>query len=830
MNLWSAKANFEKVIAGLTSIGYGHHNALLETDYAFVDYFTAKRLERRIAAAAFGQTPVSYESACIGVACANGVSGKSLVNEYRCLGAPVLLEVDADRVTEWLVSRNEDKHELVQEYPTDRISQLFTNRASYWKPEVLLRAKNIGSFQWVQQGNLFAGLLPELEEQIQESLDPLLRDALSVTKRTYRDETGRDPEPSHLFKLVFFLLTAKVFHDRRIEGFRFPPSQVDDLLELVASRYKTDTRSLLTKEARKVAASRIWTQMDFRNLSVEILSQIWSETLLDPETRRRLGIHRTSRSIVRYIIERVPFSHSGDDQRIVLEPCCGSSVFLVGAMNALKKSLFGLSGAERHRYFVQHLAGLEKDPFGVEISRLALTLADFPNPGGWDVEELDVFENMSMQPYLQRAGVVLCNPPFGDFETKAERDNKRYSIKKPVELLNRVLDDLHPSGVLGFVLPRNVVDGAGYSDIRRRIADRFANVHLTILPDRAFDVDVEVGLLIATEPIPHDVCRVAFSSVSDNKAAWHDFEIAHKVSPERIKSVMPAEAAESFGVSELQAVWDNLINHPTLEEVSSLARGIAWNLAMVEKGKETGNRKKLVRESPVAGFRAGVAPRTRFSIFETPEIRYLDVVPEHQATNSYLLQWEKPKAILNKSTRSRGRWRIASFADVEGLICYQTFIGVWPTRDLDEWILAAVLNGPVANAFVSDHEGKTDITIETLNRVPVPLMTQEQIVKVRSLIHEYRRILKMHENTKRDHDAERILLEIDSVILAGYHMPPRVERQLLDAFRGQTRPAPHRFSDYFPHDFDMYFSLADYISPDFKEGTAGELLKRLATV
>jgi hypothetical protein len=138
----------QEVLVGLRSIGY--HGPLLKENYKFADWF-AGREEREAAAAAFGQTPISYDSACIGVACANGVRDQALVNKYRALGAPVFLETDSTEIREWAVSHTENAHGLVERYPIDRISQMFANRASDWKLESLFRAKNIGSFHWSQQ-------------------------------------------------------------------------------------------------------------------------------------------------------------------------------------------------------------------------------------------------------------------------------------------------------------------------------------------------------------------------------------------------------------------------------------------------------------------------------------------------------------------------------------------------------------------------------------------------------------------------------------------------------------------------------------------------------
>jgi hypothetical protein len=824
-----------EVIAGMRGIGY--NDTLLVENYEFIDYFNSKREDRQIAAAAFGQTPVSYDSACIGVALADRLREQNLVNQFRALGAPIILEVNNYEVREWAVARKASEHNLVACYPADRITQMFENRAREWKPEPLLRAKNIGSFSETSQHSLFAGLLPELEGHIQAQLEPLLRDALSTTKAVYHDLNGHDPKPAKLFKLIFWILTAKVFHDRRVNGFKRLGSDPDEILAAVAREYGEDVvPNLLNQKAREAAVACIWNKLDFRNLSVEVLSQMWSTMLLDTETKRRLGIHRTPRTIVNYIVKRIPLQQPGDDPRIIFEPCSGSAAFLIGVMNALRSNLFLMTPIERHRYFTNHIAAIEKDDFGVEISHLALALADWPNLSGWTkrVTQGDVFEAGVLTDYLPRAGVVLCNPPFGDFRPD-EREAQIYSPKKPVELLNRVLDDLHPSGILGFVVPRNFVDGQGYREIRKRITRRFANIDLTVLPDRAFDdADTEVGLLVATEPIPHDTCQIAFHKVNDTAEAWRQFKLRHIVSSEYETTRTADDAAKTFAVYELPNVWKFLATFPTLKDVAKLHRGLEWNKKLIKKGKETGFRAEAVHERrPSDEFRLGVAPQTNFSVFEVPRLYHLSFRPEDERGHSFNRAWEKPKAIVNKSTHSRGRWRMAAFPDSEGVAFYQTYIGVWPTTpDYDEVLLAAILNSPVANAFVAAREGKTDITLETLGDIPVPRFTASQRDRLRESIEEYHSsISSLPMEANLSVDPAHLLMEIDALVLDGYHMPPRLESEVLNFFQGQgkDRPTQHDFGDYLPPDCRVYFSLSAHLSPKFKNATIGKLLERLET-
>ena len=725
----SRDATSTDLLAGLERLGY--RGPLLERNYSFPDWFSRQQ-PRTLHAAAFGQTPVSYETACIGVARANGLRELALVNSFRAFGAPILLEIDGDDVREWAVSKIADQHTLVGRYRGADLQAVIAERAREWTPEYLLRAKNIGTFEWAAQLSLFSGLIPELERQIQDQLDPMLRDTLARTREAYVDVAHKPPNPIDLFKLVFWMLTAKVFHDRRISGFTSLGEDADEILSAVATQYRTDPPKLLNREARRAAAASIWRHLDFRNLSVEVLAHIWSRTLVDRDTRKRLGIHRTSRAIVRYIVERIPFSQIGDDDRIVFEPCSGSAAFLIGALNHLRPNLKLTSSEERHKYFVKHLAGMEYDPFGVEISMLALTLSDFPNPDGWNVKYADVFAPNSMTDFLHRAGVVLCNPPFEPFN---DEDRARYQLtemKKPAELLRLVLADLHPDGVLGFVLPYMAADGRAYASTRKLLAERFASLDLTVLPERSFeDAETDVALLIAKEPIPHTSTRVAFRRVYDSDNAWERFTSEQAVSSDYSESFSTDDARKGLVLADLPDIWRFLADHNTLGDIAEIHRGVEWKHNITDD--------LHVRSKPADGYVRGVAPKTKFNAFQVPAMRYLNVQKDEQRRNSWeKYDWHKPKAILPKARVSRGRWRMVAFPDRDGVVCHHTFYGIWSkSLKYDEIALSAILNSPVANAFVATHEWSRDITAEVLRRIPAPNFSRVQLERLHALVARY---------------------------------------------------------------------------------------------
>ena len=70
-------------------------------------------------------------------------------------------------------------------------------------------------------------------------------------------------------------------------------------------------------------------------------------------------------------------------------------------------------------------------------------------------------------------------------------------------------------------------------------------------------------------------------------------------------------------------------------------------------------------------------------------------------------------------------------------------------------------------------------------------------------------------------------MEVDGLVLKAYDLPPRLERKLLDFFRGYQRPFPFVFPDYYPEDFVPCIPLHKYLKMDLKQASAGELLKRI---
>jgi hypothetical protein len=820
---------YRAVLKCLRGIGYTGH--LIQEEYEFNDWFASDAPKRQVCAA-FAQTPFSYDSACFAVLPKSTHNRTSdIASNYRALGAPLAIEVREDCIIPWRVGRTaQTTDQFAGRIPLDALESVFKRRESEWNPEALLRAKNIGLAMGPRQLDFIdLGLIPALEEEISQKLHALLNDAINEAQVIYRKRTGRQPDVQQLFRLVFRLVAGRVLYDRDIAGFRHvnQPPDPSVILAKVNDYYGETLPVLQDKAAQEAVLRRLWTGFSFQNLSVDILAYVYENTLVDPKTREQLGIHSTPRSIARYIVNRLPFEDIDRDQRVVVEPCSGHGVFLVAALKRLRDLLpANMDGQARHRYFVKMLRGFEIDAFALEVSRLCLTLADFPNQNGWRLKDEDVFNSATFERQLRQGRIVLCNPPFENFSKDAIHRQQGIA-QKPVAILKTVLDHLPKNGLLGFVLPRYFISGRSYREIRQILAERFAEIEIVALPDRMFRYALlETCLLLGKVPkAEENKVLVAFSEVKDKDR--ERFLSEYVVSRADREEKTTQEVTQSIAILPLNEIWERLKDLPQLGDIAEIHRGVEW--------QQPFDKSKYVSVSQKTGFVRGVnSAAGEFQLFVKPNPIFLADKIEWQRGGAWQLPWDKPKVVMNAVRVSRGPWKIAAFVDENETRYTANFTCFWlKTPEWTPKTLAALLNSPIASAFVAAKETAQHILKVTLNSLPVPPhFSPEQARTIEGLVDDYLAAvrdgadsgLELWITPPTESRARRILLQIDAEILRCYDLPPRLERKLLDFFRNEKRPVPFAFGNYFPDDFTPTIPLWRFISRDFTQCNGPRLL------
>jgi hypothetical protein len=166
--------------------------------------------------------------------------------------------------------------------------------------------------------------------------------------------------------------------------------------------------------------------------------------------------------------------------------------------------------------------------------------------------------------------------------------------------------------------------------------------------------------------------------------------------------------------------------------------------------------------------------------------------------------WKEPKVLTNVARLSRGPWRIAAAFDRSGLVPSQAFFGIWSTSEaLPVEALEAIINGPLTNAFLTEHASNQHFTNELLKQLPLPRL--ERIPPILDALRRYHTARDQIRGyalqpVGADDQLAALLVDVDAAVLKAYDLSPRLERRLLEFFRGyeQDRRLDHAFKGWIP--------------------------------
>jgi hypothetical protein len=771
--------------SGFEEIGY--QEELLRSAYQFADFLSPSCPVREIQLAGFAQQPPSYRTASFGVMVASDFHER--IADFKALGAPhvFVIDPDAGEVDRWIFQAKGPQH--VEQISADALLATIRAHRHDWGPESVLRAKSIGAHAvTVQLDFADYGLVPVLEREAYRKLDQLFERAFTVTAEAYRQrhqkELGAEDSRS-LFRLIFRLVAAKLLTDRRHPG-NWADPDVKMVIQNVNDFYFKISKPgqiLPDMAVQQTAWDEIRTGFHLQNVSLEALAYVYENIFVSRELRQAYGTHATPPEVAEFVVRQLPFeSISDSDQRTVFEPFAGHAPFLTAALGRLRALLPSSMGVDaRHEYLVRMLSGIEFDSFACEIAWHSLILADYPNPNGWRIEEANAFTSPKFQAFLTGANVVLCNPPFSQF---TDQERAQYSdlraANKAVEVLLRVLET--PPLMLGFMLPRSFTDGRSYRDARKRLADVYGNISLIALPDIALQFsEAETVVLLAYDRAATErKWYRAFVAKRDydqfwrtGRPTWEDLE--------HVDTPIGADP-QLWKESLARNLKEQLKDLTTLGQVADIHRGIEY----------IGPVKNHVSTSPKQGFIPGLQNvEDGLEPYIIRQWRYLEVDPVVMRTNAYLFPWTKKKVIAHAARISREPWRIVATVDEEGLVCYQRLHGIWPQDDTPLEVIAAVLNGPVANALLSASTTTRDNRIRELRAIPLPRLSAHEIALVRELVRAYRS-LPEHQSSQVENQLDDIyddlMVQIDTIVLSGYALPDWLEAKLMDFIGSAKRP------------------------------------------
>jgi hypothetical protein len=761
-------------------IGIGYREDAIRRDYTFSNVWAEHGATCSVAFVAFTQTPPSYRSAAFAVIESSHETAADTIRERRALGAPIFLVIEPEQVTAWKVHADKLPHQIAA-FALDSIPQFFAEHRESWAPDRIHRAKSIGHIEpRAQHDFVDLGLIPAIAGEIHVKLDRLIREAVAGTREFNGDDAIRI-----FFRGVFRLLAAKILVDR--EHHRAQSWNADDVrsvLDAMDDFYELGNVSHAWPPAAIEALAPVWATFragfNVANISADDLAYVYESTLVTDKARAEFGTHSTPRHVADYIVGRLRLWEYGASPLRVFEPFTGAGVFLGSSLRFMRDALpADWNDQKRHDVLVRCIGGAEIDPFAAEVAKLSLILADYPNANGWRIDEADLFVPDALRSRLEGARIIFCNPPFEAFtKTEAETYPEAAAVNKSKAVFALEMALRAEPDMLGFVLPNTVLVDRRYKKQRIALERLYGEIELVALPDGIFNVSQANSALIIARKSEgtRQWLRSAVVFDADKKrfAATGVPSIMRELEQERQEKL-----AGDLWISPSHDLWHRLGNLPKLGSLVKASWGLRWKAG----------QKARTSDMPGPGRELGFQDSASVHQYALGHAKWMDVRPELLLAGGNLA-WDNPKILCNATRLSRGYWRLAAAVDRLGRRATQQFMGLWPHEgtDVDLDALAAVINGPVVNAFLTEHSFDKRFRIGKFHEAPLPAEMPPELGR---LSREYADIV-----ARDDADPELLddLLEaIDRLIFDAYGMDETDQAELLSRM-GSDRPTIGRIS------------------------------------
>lgn len=696
------------------------------------------------------------------------------------------------------------------------------------------------------------GLMPATERRAGQSLHRFVETVILQLADRLHGRLKRKKDFADLYRTVFWLLAAKLLHEKGVENFRKIDLTDLDLVFARVGRHYSNSEGLppggkLWRPAIQEAAKTVARWGYIGNISPESLAYLYETALIDNPPkglsraqladrgiRKELGIHSTPSILIDHILSQawplVERYHSPED-RHVFEPACGVAGFLVAAMRWLRDFTELPPGETRQGFLRRRLHGVEIEPFAAELARLSLTLADVPFGNSWDIDNRDMFQPQVLEKPASRAALLLANPPFEAFNPAQRREYARAGAAvtaqtKAVEMVKRAIPRLKPNGIFGLVLPQGVLHDDESKSFRKFLMRECDISEISLFADTLFEEgEHEVAVLIGRrrDSASFGSQRVTYRRVRES--GMEGFKERLAFTSEQTVPQSRFNLLHDLFLPELVELWDYL-KHNRNPELGSIAK-VGQGLAHVGK-KKLPPGAWTIHDPPHPGDPLGYAKPGRMTIYRLPTPVGMNLdrsVLLHVRTG---LPSNKPQILVNYGRGSRDPWRLRAAIDRRGRAISSRLVNVRPyPGTIGHVPLWAILNSPIANAYAHSHTMKRDILVGLIRKIPMPAVgfESERYEAVSHAAMAYLKIVKAKDRS--EDDIRKALMRVDAEVLKLYDLPPRLERQLLLLFTGvQRKRVGCTFTGYYSPHFESFVPLHRLISDEYRRAALGEILKR----
>jgi len=525
----------------------------------------------------------------------------------------------------------------------------------------------------------------------------------------------------------------------------------------------------------------LWPQYAFDAIPLEFISSIYEEFVSNSEG---IGIHYTRGHVVDLMLDRV-LPWQGDQWDLsILDPACGSGIFLVKAFQRLiYRWKSAHSGQEIHadvlrRLLQNNLFGVDKDPDAVRVASFSLYLAmcdeidprhywadpevvHFPPLRGERIIVSDFFAEdvlgFRTEGDAGRYDIVIGNPPWGD-KTALSSVAAQWAAEHDWPIANKDF------GVLFVVKSTALTKDGGFVCMIQSASALLYNRELSAqrLRRKVFTetVRVEGVINLANLKLFHDVrvptCIIILQREPNyGEQFWYicpkqqrTIEDLHRIfiDPQDVNFVRGQDVVDDPWIWSA-LMWGgnrdiNLVRK--LKLFTSLNQYKSSGVVVLREGINRGDRK--TNNQGILGRRILFNP-------SFPNSHNLRMMPHqlpinsdsntHSRDSSDLTAFQNPQLLIKSSwVRNVGRFQARMVDDSEnedGVVCSQSFVSVHAEAGDRDLLMTACLsyNSSLATYYLLMTSGRfafdrAEPLVQELSDVPIPTPSPHDTVIVAS--------------------------------------------------------------------------------------------------
>ena len=711
-------------------------------------------------------------TSCIAV---QEVSDDNEENQYlegaKYLATPVVIISKNKHVRVWSVSAQKTK--LLNDNEDNIIHLYFEKNRFEFMSDNLIDAK-----MGYKQLNIFeaSGLIDFSREATCKILSEEFRNGLVAAKSNLKKRKNINGQDlNNITSITMHVISALIINSKIN-----PNEKVPDILKLIdnlSQTYQDYFSEKLMFRYGKTLLIEIFESLNrsinYQSVDHELLGYFYESTLLQlsekkaENIRKEYGIYYTPKALSKEIVSSIPFESILVENRYVLDGTCGSGSLLLSACKKLEDLVsYEKTEFEKHEYLTRMIEGYDIDRFASEVARLSLLLYSLPYGNKWNIHAGDLLRIHKSK--IHRPSVILGNPPYEEVRGNGHK------TQKAAAFLEKYLDLLQDDGYIGIILPESFLQNDSSIVQREKLLKEFDIMELWKMPGQIFENNCSTIVIIARKKKVQKDNITKIKILIRNKDSIKNYFAQRKWDFEflvNIQQLWKEDPKYRINVSPVEDVLQKIVKgKKTIGDIAQSVTGIMlpsdYELSQMQFdgwvpyiSNANDFRKYII--SPEMQNQAG------YINYHMSEEEEKDIIEKCNYKGLRLRKksehlYAAPNKVLVKMSSTPGDINcINALVDEDGYYpSHSFFTMVSKDEKISNYVLCALINSRLINAFVRRECVKRTLTTSVIKSIPVPEFSDKQIYLIEQCHLDIKDAYAKNDKKK----AEEVQEKIDDIV------------------------------------------------------------------